>query len=157
MPPTPMECVISVAGKVLLLESLAQDLSAATAFRDYFADVYCAAYKNSLVVINTGVDQTYLGGLDKSIEKELQRVFGPFEQEQIDEMTSTEITAIATYISAVESGDFEKVSSELKVVTPMAAALDLCELSVVEEISLARQVREDYLFDGNFLRYLRSL
>jgi len=72
-------------------------------------------------------------------------------------MTAIEISAIEAYLAAIESGDFKKVSPEMKVVTPMAEALAHCNTSEVEEIALAQQEREDYLFDANFLRYLRSM
>lgn len=40
---------------------------------------------------------------------------------------------------------------------PLDAALDLCDASVHNEIDGAKQDREDYLNDYNFLNYLRTL
>lgn len=41
MPETPMECVTEVAGKVIMVENLQEDIDEAVHFRDFFANVYC--------------------------------------------------------------------------------------------------------------------
>ena len=94
VPETPMQCVTKVAGKVLQLEGLEDDISKAASFRDFFAEVYCAAYVNSLVTINDGLSQILPGGLDWKIEEELQRVYGPFDLDRLDVV---EIAAIEAY------------------------------------------------------------
>jgi len=155
MPDTPEACVLGVAGKVIMLESLEEDVAKATSFRDFFADVYCAAYVNSLVTMDDGMTQIFPGGLDWTIEEELQRAYGPFEQDQLDVV---EIAAIEAYMVAVEAGDFSDDSSVLiAAVTPLADAIKRCDPIVTDEIALAQKDREDYLYDNNFLRYLRTL
>jgi len=155
MPVTPDECVPRVAGKVLQLEQLEEDMTKALSFRDFFAEVYCMAYVNSLVTMKDGLSQIFPGGLDWQIEEELQRVYGPFEEDQMDMI---EIAAVEAYMGALESGDFANDDSSLiAAVTPLEEALVLCDQAVVEEIEGAKQDREDYLYDFNFLRYLRTL
>jgi len=102
-----------------------------------------------------GLSQLMPGGLDWKIEEELQRVYGPFE---IDQLNVVEIAAIEGYLAAIESGNFTKDEGLLiPSVTPLKEALDRCDPIVVEEIDYAKNDREDYLFDHNFLRYLRTL
>lgn len=83
-----------VAGKVLMIENLQEDLDQAVSFRDFFAEIYCSAYVNSLVTMQDGLSQILPGGMDVSIENELQRVFGPFE---IDALDGIEINAMLAY------------------------------------------------------------
>lgn len=155
MPDTPEACVLGVAGKVIMLETLEEDVAKATSFRDFFADVYCSAYVNSLVTMEDGMNQIFPGGLDWNIEEELQRAFGPFEDDQID---LVEIAAMESYMAAMADGSFtEEDSILIPAVTPLADAIDRCDPVVADEIVEAKKDREDYLFDHNFLRYLRTL
>lgn len=136
MPYTPDQCVEKVAGKVLQIEDLSEDISKATSFRDFFADVYCAAYVNSLVTMKDGLSQIFPGGMDFLIEDELQRVYGPFE---LDELTTIEIGAIGAYFEAVSNGDFANDDSSLiPAVTPLEGALQLCNAKVNDDISSAK-------------------
>lgn len=69
-----------------------------------------------------------------------------------------EVNAVGDYLAALESGDFVNDDSTLlSAAEPLDDALALCDEAVVEEIEGASQDREDYLFDANFLRYLRTL
>lgn len=103
LPETADECVEVVAGKVIQLEELYDDVDKATSFRDFFANVYCSAYVNSLVTLADGLSQIFPGGLDGAIEAELERVYGPISDDQVDMI---EIAAIEAYMGALESGDF---------------------------------------------------
>lgn len=155
MPETPEECVEKVAGKVLEIEMLQEDIDKATSFRNFFADVYCAAYVNSLVTMKDGLSQIFPGGLDFLIEEELQRVYGPFEAESLDMI---EIAAIEAYFGSVMEGTFIVDESTLiPAVTPLEGALNLCEAEVTNEIGQAKQDREDYLNDLNFLSFLQAM
>lgn len=64
MPETPGDCIEVVAGKVLQLEQLEENITKAASFRDFFAEVYCMAYVNSLVTMKDGLSQIFPGGLD---------------------------------------------------------------------------------------------
>ena len=44
-----------VAGKVIQIEDLDEQISEAKSFRDFFAHIYCAAYVNSLVTMKDGL------------------------------------------------------------------------------------------------------
>jgi len=55
MPETPELCVDSIAGKVIQIETLQEDLDEAGSFNEFFADVYCSAYKNALVTMTDGL------------------------------------------------------------------------------------------------------
>ena len=55
MPDTPLQCVKEVAGKVIMVENLQDDIDEAVSFRDFFANVYCQAYVNSLVTMRDGL------------------------------------------------------------------------------------------------------
>ena len=132
MPETPEDCVPAVAGKVLQLEQLEEDITKAVSFRDFFAEVYCMAYVNSLVTMRDGLSQIFPGGLDWQIEEELQRVYGPFEADQMDMI---EIAAVSAYMDAIESGDYANDDSSLiAAVEPLSEALALCDDAVVEEV-----------------------
>lgn len=155
MPETPEDCVPAVAGKVLQLEQLEEDITKAVSFRDFFAEVYCMAYVNSLVTMTDGLSQIFPGGLDWQIEEQLQRVYGPFEDEKLDMI---EIAAVQAYLDAVESGEYvNDDSSLLGAVEPLEDALNLCDAAVIQEVEGAQMDREDYLYDLNFLTYLRTL
>ena len=54
-PNTPEPCVEMVAGKVIQIEDLSEQISKANSFRDFFAHVYCAAYVNALVTMKDGL------------------------------------------------------------------------------------------------------
>ena len=56
-----------VAGKVIQIEDLDEQISEAKSFRDFFAHIYCAAYVNSLVTMKDGLNQIFPGGLSQSI------------------------------------------------------------------------------------------
>ena len=155
MPYTPETCVGYVAGKVIQIENLQEDVDNAVSFRDFFADVYCAAYVKSLVTMTDGLSQVFPGGLDGAIEEELQRAFGPFEADQLD---TIEINAIEAYLKAVEDGSYVIDESILiKDVEPLKEAMALCESTIDREVASAKQDREDYLNDYNFLAYLRTV
>ena len=68
MPETPELCVDIVAGKVIQIENLQEDLDEHESFNTFFADVYCVVYKNALVTLRDGLSQIFPGGLDVSIE-----------------------------------------------------------------------------------------
>ena len=54
-PNTPKACVEAVAGKVIQVQDLEERISKANSFRDFFADIYCAAYVNALVTKKDGL------------------------------------------------------------------------------------------------------
>ena len=68
MPQTPELCVDVVAGKVIHIENLQEDLDKILKFNNFFADVYCQAYKNALVSTRDGLWSIIPGGLDQPIE-----------------------------------------------------------------------------------------
>jgi len=155
MPETPELCIDLVAGKVLQIETLTEDMDLAVDFRDFFAEVYCSAFVNSLVTMQDGLSQIFPGGFDLAIEQELQRAYGPFEIEQLD---AFEISAMTQYYTAIDDGSFEfDESNVLPEVEPLEGAMNLCNESVVNEAAKAKQDRLDYLDDFNFLQYLKSL
>ena len=155
MPETPNRCINEVAGKIIQIESLTDDLDEATSFQDFFANVYCSAYINSLVTMHEGFSQIYPGGLDFDIEKGLKNVYGDFPETEID---TIEWTALMTFFDAIDSGDYVVDESILiDEVEPLEAALNICKGPVKEEVLQAKQDREDYLNDYNFEKFLRTL
>lgn len=82
-------------------------------------------------------------------------MYGPFEDEKLDMI---EIAAVQAYLDAVESGEYvNDDSSLLGAVEPLEDALNLCDAAVIQEVEGAQMDREDYLYDLNFLTYLRTL
>ena len=57
MPDTPKECIANVAGKVIQIENLSDDINKAQNFRDFFAHVYCDAFATSLVTLKDGLSK----------------------------------------------------------------------------------------------------
>ena len=146
-----------VAGKVIMIEDLEEQVSQAENFRDFFAEVYCAAYVNALVTMKDGLYQIFPGGLDQSIANELQRLYGPLDEGSA-ELDAIEIASVEAYFDALTNGLWVADSSSLiQVGEPLSEALDRCAANVNEDVSLAQQDREDYLNDLNFLNYLKSL
>ena len=84
MPETDEQCIEKVAGKVIQIDDLQQDLMEVQGFGNFFANVYCAAYVNSLVTMTDGLSMFTPGSLDADIVKELQRVYGPFRPNDLD-------------------------------------------------------------------------
>lgn len=111
-PQTPDACVEQVAGKVIQMEDLEDQISKADSFRDFFAHVYCAAYVNALVTMKDGLYQIFPGGLDSSIAAELQRLYGPLEEGSA-ELDRIEIASVEAYFDAIMSGAFEIDESSL--------------------------------------------
>lgn len=70
-PETPEPCVEMVAGKVIQIEDLDEQLDQANSFKGFFADVYCSAYINAVVTMKDGLQQIFPGGLDQSISNEI--------------------------------------------------------------------------------------
>ena len=69
-----------------------------------------------------------------------------------------EIAAIEAYFGSVMEGTFIVDESTLiPAVTPLEGALNLCEAEVTNEIGQAKQDREDYLNDLNFLSFLQAM
>ena len=135
MPETPELCVDIVAGKVIQIETLQEDLDEAGSFNDFFADVYCSAYKNALVTMVDGLSQVFPGGLDTPIEEEIFRIYGESEGKKLD---AAEIAAIEAFISAVENNYYDMdYSTLISAGEPFAEALALCPASTEKEISEA--------------------
>ena len=111
-PETPDACVEEVAGKVIQIEDLEEQIAKADSFRDFFAHVYCAAYVNALVTMKDGLYQIFPGGLDSSIAAELQRLYGPLEEGSA-ELDKIEIASVEAYFDAVISGVFKTDDSSL--------------------------------------------
>lgn len=155
MPETPEMCIELVAGKVIQIENLQEDIDNQKSFQGFFADVYCSAYVNSLVTMKDGLYQIFPGGLDMQIEEELQRVYGPFEEAEVDEK---EMTAITAFMEAIAAGTYKNDDSVLiDEAEPLTEALALCEGLVQAEMEQAKQDREDYLNDYNFLSFLQTI
>ena len=76
MPETPKECIGMVAGKVIQIENLNEDITEAKNFRDFFAHVYCDAYATSLVTLKGSLKKLNPESLDRTILKELERISG---------------------------------------------------------------------------------
>ena len=76
MPATTKQCFEEVAGKVIMVENLQEDIDKAVSFRDFFAKVYSQAYVNSLITLKDGLHSIVPGGLDGPIEEELARIRG---------------------------------------------------------------------------------
>ena len=104
-PQTPTGCVEEVAGKVIQIEDLDEQISKADSFRDFFAHVYCAAYVNALVTMKDGLYQIFPGGLDSDIASELQRLYGPLEEGSA-ELDKIEIASVEAYFDALSNGTF---------------------------------------------------
>ena len=75
-PETDKTCVNQVAGKVLQIEALQEDLDSQASFTNFFADIYCGAYVNGLVTSKDGLSQIFPGGLDLLIEMQIKRIYG---------------------------------------------------------------------------------
>ena len=101
MPETPKPCLEEVAGKVIMVENLQEDIDKATSFRDFFAKVYSQAYVNSLITLKDGLHSIVPGGLDGPIEDELIRIKG--EREDID-LLELETNAFRAFQMQVDHG-----------------------------------------------------
>jgi len=123
-PLTPMECVEDVAGKVIQIENLQEDIDNTKSFNKFFADVYCSAYTNSLLTYKDGLSQIFPGGLDGLIENELIRIAGNDKAVDIDQL---EINSTLQYMTAVYTGKIDRDDSTLiKKVEPINDAIVLC-------------------------------
>lgn len=156
MPETPELCVDVVAGKVIQIENLQEDLDELKSFNTFFADVYCVVYKNALVTMRDGLSQIFPGGLDMSIEQAIGTIYGV--EQGTDDMYKAEIAAIESFIDAVGEGDYDMDYTKLiNPGQPLREALAICPNLFDTEIEKARVDREDYFNDFNFLKYLKSL
>ena len=54
-PQTSEQCLSRVAGKVIQIEYLQEEMEKETSFNNFFADIYCAAYVNGLVTMKDGL------------------------------------------------------------------------------------------------------
>ena len=152
MPETPLNCVTEVAGKVIMIENLQDDLDQAISFRDFFANVYCQAYVNSLVTMRDGLSQIFPGAFDGQIEDELLRIKAGFGEIILADL---ELNAVQMFMTSIESGKFAvDESSLLEAVQPVTEALALCGSDAEKQAQEALMDREDYLSDLNFLEFL---
>ena len=127
-PETPLECVSTVAGKVIMIENLQEDINEAASFRDFFAKVYCQAYANSLVTLRDGLSQIFPGGLEGPIEDELVRISGG--DSEVD-FTELEMYAISAYVSDVGDGLFINDDTTLiSAMEPVPEAMAICGAKV---------------------------
>lgn len=101
MPETNVNCIEKVAGKVIQIDQLREDLDQIESFSTFFANLYCAAYVNSLVTMTDGMSMFAPGGLDDEVVDELQRVYGPFDDSDLD---TIEIKAIDSFMEAINLG-----------------------------------------------------
>ena len=132
MPYTPLECVKSVAGKVIQIENLQDDIDMAQSFNRFFANVYCSAYTNSLLTLKDGLSQIFPGGLDYPIESELRRIGGS------DKIDIIEVNLTMLYLYEVQRGKFARDDSMLiEQVKPLDEAIELCGNYVYKNIAKA--------------------
>ena len=54
-PNTSQKCFEAVAGKVLQIEMLQEQIDKVKSFDKFFADLYCAAYVNGMVTMKNGL------------------------------------------------------------------------------------------------------
>lgn len=107
------------------------------------------------MTMKDGLYAIFPGVLDSEVEAELQRAFGPYDADQKD---AIEEAAKATYKDALDNGDFTVENSVLLPETaPLTPALKLCKGAVTDEVIQAKQDRDDYLNDHNFIRFLQTL
>ena len=117
MPETPKLCLEEVAGKIIMVENLQEDIVKAVSFRDFFAKVYSQAYVNSLITLKDGLHSIVPGGLDGPIEDELIRIRGGNALININVL---EVNALRAFLNEVYDGTFELDDSSLiKSVEPV--------------------------------------
>lgn len=110
MPATPKLCLEEVAGKVIMVENLQDDINKAVSFRDFFAKIYSQAYVNSLITLKDGLHSIVPGGLDGPIEDELIRIKGGNDHIDISDL---EFNALRAFLTQVDNGTFELDDSSL--------------------------------------------
>ena len=66
--------------------------------------------------------------------------------------------AIYAFFSAMDEGRYVWDDSILlRVVNPLAEAFSLCRPDVKTDLVLAKEDRDDYMNDYNFLRFLKTI
>ena len=73
MPTTPDICFDKVAGKIIQIEELQEDIDEAEGFNTFFAQIYCESYVNSFMTVTDGMHLQIaeVGDLDYAVEREL--------------------------------------------------------------------------------------
>ena len=85
----------------------------------------------------------------------IQTIYG---EKKGSEKKKAEMTAIDSFISAVDDGVYDlDYSTLINPGEPLAEALAICPKSIGDGIEFARVEREDYFNDFNFLKYLKNL
>ena len=155
MPKTPELCVDIVAGKVIQVQDLQEELDKKEHFNNFFADLYCQAYMNALVTTKDGLTMVYPGSLDEPIEWSIENLYG---ERDGAEKAKSENLVIESFIDAVTDGAWVMdYSTLINPGQPLAEALAICPKTVGGDIDMRRVAREDYFNDFNFLKYLESL
>jgi len=155
MPQTPELCVDIVAGKVIQVQDLQEELDKKEHFNKFFANLYCQAYENALVTTTDGLSMIFPGSLDGPIESSIENLYG---ERDGAEKAKSESLAIESFIDAVTDGAWVMdYTTLINPGQPLAEALAICPKSVEDEIEMRKVEREDYFNDFNFLKYLNSL
>ena len=155
LPQTPELCVDIVAGKVIQVQDLQEELDKKENFNKFFSDLYCQAYKNALVTTKDGLSMIFPGNLDGPIESSIENLYG---ERDGAEKAKSESLAIESFIDAVTDGAWVMdYTTLINPGQPLAEALAICPKSVEDEIEMRKVEREDYFNDFNFLKYLNSL
>ena len=126
-------------------------------FSSFFADIYCGAYINGLVTMKDGLSLVSPGGLTESIVDEIHRIHGTVEGAELEQAESSELDL---FIRVAGENSFQLDDSKLiPIIEPIQEAMALCSSydEINSEVAHAKQEREDYLNDFNFLQYLKSL
>ena len=101
-----------------------------------------------------GLSQIFPGGLDASIEDELNRIASSSTDQSVD-VIELEMSAVSFFIQSVDAGSFVLDDTTLlDAVEPVAEAMAICGEEVEAEATHAMLDRGDYLNDYNFLRFL---
>ena len=161
LPETPEVCIPIVAGHLLVLEDLQDELAQAKDFNEFFADVYCTSYIDSLTAINEASRLLTIGDFsehvnadagvsDELINIELKRI-----NQGSDELI-IEDAAIEAFLDATKTGLFQ-IDEAVFVSELNDEAMNICGKTMSAEIEEAKSARADYVNEVNFLSYLKSV
>ena len=108
-----------------------------------------------MVTKKDGVSRVSPGDLNKDIQEQIVRIYG----KELGRSAPAMMHAVEIFYEALANGyySWDDEAVLLSIVNPLEDALAMCKPRVIKDLLKAKEDRDDYINDYNFLQFLESI